>query len=305
MVRNKPVGSYTSHGARPSSTSRKSIAIGAVLSLLLHALGLWFLIAHPPSDVQTPASGEEGRLTVSLAAPPAPLASPVPPQPALAPTVPRTAKPAKPAARRPSAKKPAVPDNEPAQPDLAEAPPPSPLPAPQQARPDIAPSDDMFTHLQAARKRRAEARAQAGLPEQDSSAPADAANDNRIALANIASSMQRARRDDPAASGGMFQLRRMGYRDAQVFFRGWSANANRDRTRLISVEQGAEVDLQTAVVKKMIDVIREERQGDFTWESHRLGKLLTLSARPQDGAALQQFLMQEFFPGHAPAAAGR
>ncbi len=303
MVRNNSLGNQPSHGARSPSNSRKSIAIGAALSLLLHALGFWFLIAHPPSEVQTPPSGEEGRLTVSLAAPPAaPSAQPVAPAPA----IPKPDKPAKPAARRPPAKKP-VPDIDREPPKLAEAPPvpPTTTSAQEEAQARIAPSDDMFTHLQAARKRRAEARAQAGLPEQDASAPAEAANDNRIALANIASSMQRARRDDPAASGGMFQLRRMGYRDAQVFFRGWSANANRDRTRLISVEQGAEADLQTAVVKKMIDVIREERQGDFTWESRRLGKLLTLSARPQDDAALQRFLMQEFFPDYTPAAAGR
>jgi hypothetical protein len=67
------------------------------------------------------------------------------------------------------------------------------------------------------------------------------------------------------------------------------------------VDQGSNADIQTALVKKVIDIIREEKKEDFVWESKRLGKPITLSARPQDNRELEQFLMREFFPDHVPA----
>jgi hypothetical protein len=45
----------------------------------------------------------------------------------------------------------------------------------------------------------------------------------------------------------------------------------------------------------MIALIREHYQGDFTWESHRLGRSVTQSARLEDNAGLEDFLMMEFF----------
>ncbi len=267
--------------------------VGIGLSLLLHASVFWLLSAQMLAPDLTPPADQETRLTVSLAPP----GQPAPPQTvAQVPAVPQKP-PAKPAATRKPARKPVpAPRRDRAQP--AET--PAAVPHQESAQADILPSDDMFTHLQAARKRRAEASAQAAMNQPMPKTQAPAQDDNRIALANIATSLQRAGRADAADSGGVFQLRRVGYRDAEVFFRGWSTDAKRDRTRLLTVEQGAETDIQTAVVKKMIEVIREERSEDFTWDSRRLGKVLTLSARPQDSAALEQFLMQEFFPQHAP-----
>jgi hypothetical protein len=46
----------------------------------------------------------------------------------------------------------------------------------------------------------------------------------------------------------------------------------------------------------MIELIRKEKTGDFEWDSHRLQKVVTMSARPQDTAALQAFLYKEMFP---------
>ncbi len=45
----------------------------------------------------------------------------------------------------------------------------------------------------------------------------------------------------------------------------------------------------------MIGIIREHESGEFLWESHRLGRQLTLSARARDNAELEAFMMQEFF----------
>lgn len=139
-------------------------------------------------------------------------------------------------------------------------------------------------------------------PEAAETAPAQQAaeNDNSVAMANIEFSMNRARGKDDV--GGLFQIRRVGYRDAEFMFYGWSERSRRNSTRLITVEQGSYADIQTAMIKKVIAIIREEKKGDFVWQSQQLGKPVTLSARPQDNKELEQFLMREFFPGHTPAA---
>jgi hypothetical protein len=49
------------------------------------------------------------------------------------------------------------------------------------------------------------------------------------------------------------------------------------------------------MVKKMITLIREHYQGDFNWDSQRLGRTIVKSARLEDNAELEEFLMMEFF----------
>jgi hypothetical protein len=66
------------------------------------------------------------------------------------------------------------------------------------------------------------------------------------------------------------------------------------------VERNGEPDIETAIVKKMIELIRKEKQGDFEWESHRLGKVVTMSARPKDEKELMDFLFKEMFPEYKP-----
>ena len=64
----------------------------------------------------------------------------------------------------------------------------------------------------------------------------------------------------------------------------------------IEVRKGSNSDIRIAVVRKMIAIIREYEQEDFLWESQRLGRSLTLSARARDNAGLEDFMMREFFP---------
>ena len=51
----------------------------------------------------------------------------------------------------------------------------------------------------------------------------------------------------------------------------------------------------------MIALIRENTQDDFIWVSQRLGRNVTLSARPRDNAGLEDFMMRDFFPEVVPA----
>jgi hypothetical protein len=83
---------------------------------------------------------------------------------------------------------------------------------------------------------------------------------------------------------------------AEVKFRGWNPNFKRRWLTSVTVERGSEPDIETAIVKKMIEIIRKEKTGDFEWDSHRLGKVVTLSARPQDTKELIAFLYKEMFP---------
>jgi hypothetical protein len=45
----------------------------------------------------------------------------------------------------------------------------------------------------------------------------------------------------------------------------------------------------------MIALIREHKTGDFSWESHRLGRVDILSAAPEHNDQLEAYLMREFF----------
>jgi hypothetical protein len=44
----------------------------------------------------------------------------------------------------------------------------------------------------------------------------------------------------------------------------------------------------------MIEIIRTHYKGDFRWESSRLGRVVNLSARIEDSAELEAFMLEEF-----------
>jgi hypothetical protein len=128
------------------------------------------------------------------------------------------------------------------------------------------------------------------LPVEDEEARRD-----RIIAANLGGQRPPAFGFDPNRKGGAFQLQRLGYNDAEFIFYGWSKQHRRTMAQLIEVQRGDETDIRIAVVRRIIAIIRDFEQGDFLWQSPRQGHSLTLSARPQDNAALETFMMAEFF----------
>jgi len=64
---------------------------------------------------------------------------------------------------------------------------------------------------------------------------------------------------------------------------------------VFEVPRGSHPNTQIAVVRKIIEIIREQENGNFLWESLRLRRDVTLSARPADNAGLEAFMMEEFF----------
>lgn len=157
---------------------------------------------------------------------------------------------------------------------------------------EIPPEMDMQAYIEAQKRKRGVA--------QD--APSESANEKamRNIKANIARANAAAQGDD--GTGGIFSISNQTFHSAELKFRGWNPNFKRRWLQQVNVEVTTEPDIETAIIKKMIEIIRKEKTGDFEWESHRLGRTVTLSARPQDQAQLEAFLFKEMFPKYiAPA----
>ncbi len=96
-------------------------------------------------------------------------------------------------------------------------------------------------------------------------------------------------------TSGIFQITHMGSRYAQFSFRSWTTGDSNARRQLINVEAGPDGSVERAIIRRMIELIRQYHQEDFNWESHRLNRVIVLSARPGDQEGLENFLMREFF----------
>ena len=153
------------------------------------------------------------------------------------------------------------------------------------------PEIDMQAYIDARRKARG-----AKEPGEQVAEESESARANRIAMANIASANGRSRGDDRNETGGVFSLSHQTFNSAELKFRGWNPNFKRRWLQQLTVERGTEIDIETAIVKKMIELIRKEKTGEFEWDSHRLQRVVKMNARVQDTAELQAFLFKEMFP---------
>jgi hypothetical protein len=277
------------------------IWVTVALSVLIHVLVLWLSpqkVRSPSSDADK-LSKSQGELSVQLAPRPQPRPSrrsAVPPAPRQALRPPPPPPPPPKAAVRPQPKPPVLALNEP-----APAAPPAPkkaersIPAPATPRP---PADgDLASYIESRRRAREPAPIPPA-PESVASAPSSEdpnARANRIAAANLGTDRKPAFGPDQRRGGGVFQVQRMAYDYAEFAFYGWNKDIRRNTQQLIEVRRGTNSDIRIAVVRRMIAIIREHEQGDFVWESPRLGRNVNLSARQRDNGGLEDFLMLEFF----------
>jgi hypothetical protein len=289
------------HPNRRDGVTVPTIWIAVALSVLLHVAIMWKWLPklHFPSPEDSKIGESRGALVVQLAPPfraPTPIpeseSRPVPPP------RPRSPPPPPPPPPRPAAPVIALKTPGPnAAPSTAPAPPPAPaVTPPAQPRPPAS-SGDFAADLEARRRARGEAPAAAQFSI--ASAPAaedDKARANRVAAANLATQRRQTFGYDPSQGGGLFQIMRVGYVDGEFLFFGWNKDVRRNTKQLIEVQKGNNPDTRIAIVRKMIAIIREYEQEDFLWESQRLGRSVTLSARARDTAGLEEFMMHEFFP---------
>jgi len=288
---------------RPSAERHDDIRISAIrvafaVSLLVHALALWNYLPH--MRILTPSEADKGdsgsplavQLTPKSATPGSLPSPPPPPEPKVAMRPPeREAAPARSQARRPSPPPVmTVPRQAPDTPAIVPAP---PEPTPPQPQP--VPATDLAAYVEARRRARGEAPSASLSTSSVPSTETENDRQNRIIAANIGMNGRPTFGKDPKNGGGIFQVKTLEYSYAEFYFYGWNKDISRNSKQVIEVRKGDNADIRIAVVRKMIGIIREHESGEFLWESHRLGRQLTLSARARDNAELETFMMQEFF----------
>ena len=166
---------------------------------------------------------------------------------------------------------------------------PTEVPLAPPPAPHSAPPTDLASYINAARTRRqaAEISDERENTETMSNPRQLSADEKR--MANIRRNLQ------PEGTSGVFQIISMGSRTARFSFRGWTTDYNNSRREVIEVDAGLNGDVERAIIRRMIELIRRHYKGNFNWESHRLNREVILSARMEDNEGLEDFLMLEFF----------
>jgi hypothetical protein len=166
---------------------------------------------------------------------------------------------------------------------------PKPIERPIETTPEVLPGEDMQAYI----KRQKEAKlAQQGASKKDVEEILASNNTPSEGEKRDAKIRENLKFD---GTNGIFQIREMGLHSAQFSFKGWKNNINSARLEIIDVHVPDGSDGKHEVIMKMIEIIRREYSGDFNWDSQRLGRVLTLSARVEDTQALESFMMTEFF----------
>jgi type IV secretory pathway VirB10-like protein len=106
---------------------------------------------------------------------------------------------------------------------------------------------------------------------------------------------ERIKRNFQNGTNGIFEITSLGNRNATFAFRGWTTDFTTSRKEFFEVEAKSGQDVRLVMIKKMIGLIRQHYQGDFNWESQRLNRTIIMSARLEDSAGLEDFMMMEFF----------
>jgi hypothetical protein len=277
--RRRPNGRYRFALTLSFDRRQGRIALAFAVSVLFH-VAIFSLGPHrPPAplDFKVP-----GPMDVTLVEPePTPQRNEVATAtPAPAPPVPRVVPPPRVARARPT----------PAPRVTPPAPPvPVPTPAPVPATP--APPMDMLAMLNARRQRRQAE--QGGAPSAPAPTQGEPTPEQR-ALAALNRNLKSLSGGQEGV-GGVFEILRMGPRTGEFAFNGWFPERHREWREVIEVDAGEKGDIERAMVDRMIQLIRQHYQGDFNWKSQRQGKVVVLSARPEDHAQLEEYLLREFF----------
>ena len=294
---NEPAGVLTPHGdAYVEIRIRRSTLIAIIVSLLVHVVLLFTLAPQLMRFGEAPAKAIEEPLVVQLnpLTPKVALNTPTnnpEPQPQTHPEQARKSqsKP-KPRASPPPLASPSEviavtkPElNNPTVPVPPSVSVPAPVPTPNSAQPT-----DMMSYVNAARERRLLAQGYTAREIAEANASEHGPSADEVRDANI-------KRNLNPGTNGVFQIMSKTSRSATFSFRGWTTDSSNSRREVIEVDAGPDGNIDRAVVRKMIELIRRYYKGDFNWESQRLDRVIILSARIEDNAGLEDFLIQEFF----------
>lgn len=273
------------------SISRNTL-LALMLSIVVHLLVLLLIV--PQIDMKPSASATT--IEVSLAPKPQAKkqAEPLPITPAEIPPEPKPtviAKKQNSPASKPKANDFSVPKvlttPRPSQQQVPATPPLSSKPQVPQSAPADAPKD-MAEYI-------AQRRAQREASE------LDAARQNAAAAAAEQGPSEEAKRDARIknnfnnGTNGIFDITELSSTNARFSFLGWTSSLSNAHRDFFEVEAKNGQDVRLIMIRRMIAIIRQHYQGDFDWDSQRLGRTISKSARLEDSAELEDFLMQEFF----------
>lgn len=268
-----------------------TIHVAFALSLLLHLAALWNwsskMRMRPFEDARMGEPG--GTLAVRIVQPPTPPPRPapsvaVPPVPERRLAMPRSAQPPPAAPRVLAVERQAK--------SAAVAPQPKPKPTESQR---AVLGEDLAAYIEARRRSREPAVPPAPAAQPAPRAESEQERQDREAATRLGLNRTPTFGTNKNLGGGTFQVRSVGIERAELAFYGWNKFINRISLQVFEVPRGSHPSTQLAVVRKIIEIIREQESGTFLWESLRLRRDLTLSARPADNAALEAFMMEEFF----------
>jgi type IV secretory pathway VirB10-like protein len=252
----------------------RNTLLAIVFSLLVH--GLILFLALPQLNLDS-AAMPPTTIQVSLAPPPAE----PPPPPVELPKPPKKPKPVS----RPKVmtQKPSAQPSDFNLPEAAPSPAPSAPVAPAKDQPV-----DMMAYVNAKRQQRLAMENDAAKQNAEAVAKEQGPSAEQVREQRIKDNLK-------VGTNGIFEITSLSARHAGFSFRGWTNDYSNARREAFEVEAGVGQDIRLLVVKKMIVLIRQHYQGDFNWESQRLGRVVIQSARPEDNAGLEDFMMMEFF----------
>ena len=248
---------------------RRRISVALALSLAAHVSFLAFAPRMKSGDAQLATASQPFTVQITEAPPPA---AEVAPAPAPQPAAPRPRPPPPmlaPPKREPRIEPVPVPMTP--QPEAPERPPTTPPPM------------DMLAMIEERREKRRAAEAARRGPPAVEAPKEDAASRNLKTLTGR------------EGVSGVFQILRKSTRTGEFAFNGWRPDARGQWREVYEVDAGLGGNIELAMVRRMIELIRTHYKGDFNWESYRLQRVVVLSARLEDTAGLEDFLMREFF----------
>ncbi|MSP86126.1 MAG: hypothetical protein EXR38_05785 [Methylotenera sp.] len=260
---------------------RRNTLIAIICSLLAHALFLFLVAPHIQMDNSSAPIPTALEVSFALPIP----AQVVQPTPALQPPEKQAPKPIKPKVMTQKLNahvKPWL-----SVPKVLDTPTPTTEVEPAQEHAKDAPVD-MMAYVNAKRAQR-------------QASEADAAQQNAQAVAREAGPSAEQMREERIknnfknGTNGIFEITSLSARHAGFSFRGWTNDYSNARQESFEVEAGIGQDVRLIMIRKMIWLIRQHYQDDFNWDSQRLGRVVSQSARPADNAGLEEFMMMEFF----------
>ena len=272
------------HAHAPGYGEQRVNRTGIAVTVLLHLLLLALFLLRPPEKKPSvlPPGGAIAYIT-----PPKPKAErPEPPKAAPKKTRPQPVKKSAP----PRVDMARLPDTItlPAEPP---PPPPKPEVEPEPSKmAKVDPAEDMTAMIEARRRAR-------GQSEQLSE-ESDAERGNRLARANIAAA--NGRKSGQGGADGAFSVSDQSFNTAQVKLNTKFLGSTRPSLKQERADLGNERDIETAVVKKLIEMLRRENFIDFNFTSQRLGRSFPMSTRPEHRAELEAVLLRELYPDYRP-----